>query len=68
MTPNMDKPIIGFIAGVSAPVGRVMGHAGAIISGKADTAVAKMDAMEALGVHVVRNPADIGSTVDRVLK
>ena len=65
---NMDKPIIGFIAGVSAPVGRVMGHAGAIISGKADTAVAKMDAMEALGVHVVRNPANIGSTVDRVLK
>jgi succinyl-CoA synthetase alpha subunit/malate-CoA ligase subunit alpha len=65
---NMDKPVIGFIAGVSAPPGRRMGHAGAIISGKSDTAVAKMDAMEALGVHVVRNPADIGSTVDRALK
>ena len=64
---NMNKPVIGFIAGVSAPPGRRMGHAGAIISAKADTAVAKMDAMEALGVHVVRNPADIGATVDRVL-
>jgi succinyl-CoA synthetase alpha subunit len=65
---NMDKPIIGFIAGVSAPPGRRMGHAGAIISGEADTAEAKMNRMEALGVHVVRNPADIGATVDRVLK
>jgi len=65
---NMNKPIIGFIAGVSAPPGRRMGHAGAIISGEADTAVAKMDRMEELGIHVVRNPADIGSTVDRVIK
>jgi succinyl-CoA synthetase alpha subunit/malate-CoA ligase subunit alpha len=65
---NMNKPVIGFIAGVSAPVGRRMGHAGAIISGEADTAVAKMNRMEELGVHVVRNPADIGETVDRVLK
>ena len=65
---NMDKPVIGFIAGVSAPVGRRMGHAGAIISGEADTAVAKMNRMEELGVHVVRNPANIGETVDQVLK
>ena len=64
----MDKPVIGFIAGVSAPVGRRMGHAGAIISGEADTAEAKMNRMEELGVHVVRNPADIGATVDQVLK
>jgi len=60
--------VVGFIAGVSAPVGRRMGHAGAIISGEADTAVAKMNRMEELGVHVVRNPAEIGETVDKVLK
>ncbi|MGB5397387.1 MAG: succinate--CoA ligase subunit alpha [Gammaproteobacteria bacterium] len=64
---NMNKPVIGFIAGVSAPPGRRMGHAGAIISAQSDTAIAKMDAMEALGVHVVRNPADIGATVKRTL-
>jgi succinyl-CoA synthetase alpha subunit len=65
---HMSKPVIGFIAGVSAPVGRRMGHAGAIISGESDTAEAKMNRMEELGVHVVRNPADIGSTVSQVLK
>jgi len=64
---NMDKPVVGFIAGVSAPVGRVMGHAGAIISGESDTAVAKMDRMEELGIQVVRNPADIGETVHKAL-
>jgi succinyl-CoA synthetase alpha subunit len=63
---NMSKPIVGFVAGVSAPPGRRMGHAGAIISGEADTANAKMDLMEALGVHVVRNPALIGETAHRV--
>jgi succinyl-CoA synthetase alpha subunit len=65
---HMSKPVIGFIAGVSAPPGRRMGHAGAIISEQSDTAVAKMDAMEALGIHVVRNPADIGATVKRTLQ
>ena len=63
---NMSKPVVGFVAGVSAPPGRRMGHAGAIISGEADTANAKMDAMEELGVHVVRNPALIGETAKRV--
>jgi succinyl-CoA synthetase alpha subunit/malate-CoA ligase subunit alpha len=63
---NMSKPIVGFVAGVSAPTGRRMGHAGAIISGEADTANAKMDLMEELGVHVVRNPALIGETAHRV--
>jgi succinyl-CoA synthetase alpha subunit len=63
---NMSKPIVGFVAGVSAPTGRRMGHAGAIISGEADTANAKMDLMEELGVNVVRNPALIGETAHRV--
>ncbi|NOR40866.1 MAG: succinate--CoA ligase subunit alpha [Gammaproteobacteria bacterium] len=63
---NMSKPVVGFVAGVSAPPGRRMGHAGAIISGEADTANAKMDMMEELGVHVVRNPAHIGETAHRV--
>jgi len=63
---NMSKPVVGFVAGVSAPPGRRMGHAGAIISGQADTANAKMDMMEELGVHVVRNPALIGATAHRV--
>jgi succinyl-CoA synthetase alpha subunit len=63
---HMKKPVVGFIAGVSAPPGRRMGHAGAIISGQADTANAKMDVMQELGVHVVRNPALIGETAHRV--
>ncbi len=63
---HMKKPVVGFIAGVSAPPGRRMGHAGAIISGQSDTANAKMDVMQELGVHVVRNPALIGETAHRV--
>ncbi|BCX81869.1 succinyl-CoA synthetase alpha subunit [Methylomarinovum caldicuralii] len=65
---NMTKPIVGFVAGISAPPGRRMGHAGAIISGADDTAKAKMDAMEELGLYVARNPAHIGETVMRALK
>jgi succinyl-CoA synthetase alpha subunit len=64
----MSKPLICFIAGVSAPRGRRMGHAGAVISGDSDTAQAKLDAIEALGHRVVRNPADIGDTVLRTVK
>jgi succinyl-CoA synthetase alpha subunit/malate-CoA ligase subunit alpha len=64
----MQKPLVAFIAGVSAPRGRRMGHAGAVISGDADTANAKLDAIEALGHRVVRNPADIGDTVLRTVK
>lgn len=55
------KPVVGFIAGQTAPKGRRMGHAGAIIGGKADTAEAKMKIMEECGIHVVVSPADIGS-------
>ncbi|HHJ38456.1 MAG: succinate--CoA ligase subunit alpha [Methylothermaceae bacteria B42] len=65
---NMSKPVVGFVAGLSAPPGRRMGHAGAIISGESDTASAKMDAMEQLGLYVARNPAHIGETVLRALE
>lgn len=65
---NMKKPVVGFVAGISAPAGRRMGHAGAIISNEDDTAGAKMNAMEALGLYVSRNPAHIGQTVLRAMK
>ncbi|MDP9301099.1 MAG: succinate--CoA ligase subunit alpha [Actinomycetota bacterium] len=64
----MHKPVIGFVAGVSAPRGRRMGHAGAVIAGDADTATAKLDLMEELGLYVARNPADIGTTVARAAR
>jgi succinyl-CoA synthetase alpha subunit len=62
------KPVIGFIAGQTAPKGRRMGHAGAIIGGKNDTASAKMAIMKECGIHVVESPGDIGITVASVLK
>ena len=64
----MRKPLVAFIAGVSAPRGRRMGHAGAVISGESDTATAKLDAIEALGHRVARNPAEIGDAVLRTVK
>ena len=65
---NGTKPVVGFIAGQTAPKGRRMGHAGAIVGGKADTAEAKMKIMEECGIHVVVSPADIGSKMAEVLK
>jgi succinyl-CoA synthetase alpha subunit len=62
------KPVVGFIAGQTAPKGRTMGHAGAIIGGKDDTAEAKMKIMEECGIHVVKSPAMIGETMLKVLK
>ena len=61
------KPVVGFIAGQTAPKGRTMGHAGAIVGGKDDTAEAKMKIMEECGIHVVHSPADIGTTMKKVL-
>ena len=62
-----QKPVVGFIAGQTAPPGRRMGHAGAIIGGAEDTAEAKMKIMAACGIHVVQSPADIGETMAKVL-
>ena len=64
---NGTKPVVGFIAGQTAPKGRTMGHAGAIIGGAEDTAEAKMEIMAACGIHVVKSPADIGETMAEAL-
>ncbi|MEQ9007625.1 MAG: succinate--CoA ligase subunit alpha, partial [Ekhidna sp.] len=61
------KPVVGFIAGQTAPPGRRMGHAGAIIGGKDDTAEAKMRIMSECGLHVVDSPADIGAVMKKAL-
>ena len=64
---NMRKPVVGFIAGQTAPPGRRMGHAGAIIGGADDTAAAKMKIMRECGIHVVESPANIGKTMAEAL-
>ncbi len=64
---NMDKPVVGFIAGVTAPPGKRMGHAGAIISGGKGTAQEKLAVMEACGIKVTGNPAEMGKLLKSVL-
>jgi succinyl-CoA synthetase alpha subunit len=65
---NGTKPVVGFIAGQTAPAGRRMGHAGAIIGGADDTAAAKMKIMSECGIHVVESPANIGETMVKALR
>jgi succinyl-CoA synthetase alpha subunit len=65
---NMKKPVVGFIAGVTAPPGKRMGHAGAIISGGKGTAQEKLAVMQACGMKVTRNPAEMGRLLKSVLK
>ena len=64
---HMKKPLVGFIAGVTAPAGKRMGHAGALISGGADTADAKLEVMEACGIRTTKNPSEMGKLLMSVL-
>ncbi len=64
---NLRKPVVGFIAGQTAPAGRRMGHAGAIVGGESDTAAAKMKILAANGVKVVESPAGIGQAIADLL-
>ncbi len=68
ITEQVNKPVVGFIAGLSAPPGRRMGHAGAIISGKSGTAQGKIEAMEAAGIHVCRDLGRLGELCAKVFK
>lgn len=65
---NMKKPVVGFIAGITAPAGKRMGHAGAIISGGEGGAAEKIAVMEECGIHITRNPAEMGRTMKKVLR
>ena len=64
---NISKPVVSYIAGVTAPPGKKMGHAGAIVSGNKGTAVAKMDALKDAGVNVISNPTKIGNAIKKVI-
>ena len=64
---NVSKPVVGFIAGQTAPKGKRMGHAGAIVSGGDETAIAKMKIMDSCGIKVCESPAEIGTTMRNLI-
>jgi succinyl-CoA synthetase alpha subunit len=64
---NMNKPVVGFIAGMSAPTGKRMGHAGALINKPSERAEAKLEAMDAAGITVTKNPARLGNMLKQIL-
>ena len=64
----MTKPLVAYIAGLTAPKGRRMGHAGAIVSGKGESAAEKVEMLEEAGVVVAPNPSELGSTMAKVMK
>ena len=65
---HMTKPLVAYIAGLTAPKGRRMGHAGAIVSGKGESAAEKVEMLEEAGVTVAPNPSELGSTMEKVMK
>ncbi len=65
---NVTKPVVAYIAGVTAPPGRRMGHAGAIVSGKGESAAEKVEMLREAGVTVAPTPSDLGSTMEQVMK
>ena len=67
ISQKMTKPVVAYVAGVTAPAGKKMGHAGAIISGSKGTAAAKIEALEAAGATVARNPTELGSLMADVV-
>ena len=64
---NMKKPVVAYIAGLTAPKGRTMGHAGAIVSGKGESAAEKVELLQEAGIHIVPNPSEMGSKMKEVM-
>ena len=64
---HMNKPVVAYIAGLTAPKGRTMGHAGAIVSGKGESAAEKVELLQEAGIHIIPNPSEMGSKMKEVM-